>query len=53
MNVLYKRNQEKSKRNDGVYSCEFFQKMVRKIRFLGQLQNDPGKLLNEVRVLPG
>ncbi len=53
MKVLHKKNQGKSIRNEGVYSCVLGHDEVRKMRFSGELQNDSGRLLDEERVLLG
>ncbi len=44
MNVLYKKNVEKSMRKEGGYSVVFFQKKSGKMRFLEKLLNDSDKL---------
>ena len=44
---------EKAFKNEGGYSYVLGQKKVRFLRLFLELQNDPRKLLDEVRALPG
>ncbi len=53
MNVLYKKNQGKSMRNEEIIGGEVCHDEVRTMRFSGKLQNDSGRLLDEERVLLG
>ena len=51
MNVLHKKNQEKSKRNQGVYRCEIHHNIGQKMKILKELLNDFRMLSDEVKVL--